>query len=77
MIHQTMLQQWEYKVIHINAQQWTGSGLPNNLNDTLDELGAEGWELVGTEGLQRTSLLMWGGSRTVGMIAYFKRPRQS
>ena len=44
MIQPTMTQQWEYKVIHINAQQWTGSGLPNNLNDTLDELGADSHE---------------------------------
>ena len=72
-----MSERWEYKVVHINAQQWTSSGLPNDLNDRLDELGGQGWELVGTEGIQRTSLFMWGGSKTVGMIAYFKRRQQS
>ncbi len=71
-----MNETWEYKVLHIDAQKWTGSGLPNDLNLRLDELGAEGWEMVGTESIQRTSIFMWGGSKTVGMIAYFKRRRQ-
>jgi hypothetical protein len=33
--------------------------------------GAEGWELVGTEGIVRRS---WGlGSSTAGLVAFFKR----
>ncbi|MGK0519574.1 MAG: hypothetical protein ACJAUC_002275 [Planctomycetota bacterium] len=67
-----MIERWEYKVIHLNARQWTSTGLPKNTNEHFDELGAQGWELVGTEAMQRASLLMLG-SNTVGVIAYFKR----
>lgn len=68
-----MSDRFEYRVVHFNAERWTVSGLPNDLNELFDEYGSQGWELVGTEAIQRASLFLWGGSRTVGVVAFFKR----
>jgi hypothetical protein len=66
---------WEYKVVFFSANQWTGTGLPNDLNEKFDEFGAQGWEMVGTESIVRPAF--WGyGSKTVGVVAFFKRRLQ-
>ncbi len=64
---------WEYKIVWINADRGTGTGLPSDLNQKLDEYGAEGWELVSTESISRATLFPWGGAKTVSLIAFFKR----
>jgi Domain of unknown function (DUF4177) len=66
-----MSENWEYKIIYVDAQRWTSTGLPQDLNQDFDAWGAEGWELVGTEAITRRG---WGyGSSTAGIVAFFKR----
>ena len=68
-----MSEKWEYKIIHVGAERWTATGLPVDLNQRFDEIGADGWELVAVVALERPSFLLWGGSKTVGVVATFKR----
>jgi len=65
-----MSEKWEYKVVHVSAERWTGTGLPADLNQRFDEFGAQGWELVACAPITRAA---WGGSTTVGVLATFKR----
>ena len=67
---------WEYKIVRIDANRWTDTGLPNELNQDFDQWGAQGWELVGTESLIRQgfSWFFFSGSYTDGIIAFFRRP---
>ena len=62
---------WEYKIAHILANEWTGTGLPNELNQRFDAWGAEGWELIGTESIVRSGFLNF--TTTVALVAFFKR----
>jgi hypothetical protein len=68
-----MDEKWEYKIIYCGAERWTSTGLPSDLNQRFDEFGAQGWELVGMASIDRPSLIPWGGSKTVGVLATFKR----
>jgi hypothetical protein len=61
---------WEYKIVYFDATYWSKSGLPNDLNQTFDQWGSEGWELVSTEGL--LSQASFVGVRTRGIVAIFK-----
>jgi hypothetical protein len=67
-----MCERWEYKIVHIVAERWTGTGLPSDLNEQFDKYGADGWELVGTESIIRPSLFRSAGT-TVGIVGFFKR----
>ncbi len=67
-----MPERWEYKLIHVNAERWTSTGLPADLNEHFDRYGAEGWELVGTESIIRPSVF-WSAGKTVGIVGFFKR----
>ncbi len=64
---------WEYKIVKMRADLWTDTGLPDDINLKFDEYGAEGWELVGTDTIQRATVIPMGGSKTVTLVAYFKR----
>ena len=68
-----MAERWEYKIVHISAERWTGTGLPPDLNEQFDKFGSEGWELVGTEAIIRPSWF-WSAGHTVGIVGFFKRP---
>ncbi len=68
------MQKWQYKIVHFQADKWTRTGLPKDLGEKFDDFGSEGWELVGTEAIQRPVFFLRGGN-TVGMIAYFKKAR--
>jgi hypothetical protein len=68
-----MNERWEYKIVHVGAERWTATGLPADLNQKFDEYGADGWELVGTDTIERSTLIPWGGSKTVALVGYFKR----
>ncbi len=67
-----MSERWEYKIVHILAERWTGTGLPSDLNVQFDQFGADGWELVGTESIIRPSWFCSAG-KTVGIVGFFKR----
>lgn len=66
-----MMERWEYKIIHVVADKWNRTGLPPDVNEQFDRYGAEGWELVSTEGIVRRG--WYWGSNTVAIIAVFKR----
>jgi hypothetical protein len=66
-----MTERWEYKVVYFSAEQWTRTGLPDDLNERFDEYGAQGWELVGSESLIRPRWI-WT-EKTVSIVAFFKR----
>lgn len=72
-----MHNRWEYKIIHISTERWTSTGLPGDINEKFDELGAQGWELVRTESILRGSIAPIGASMTVGIVAIFKRPLEN
>lgn len=63
---------WEYKIVHVSASLWTSTGLPADINLEFDHLGAEGWELVSTEAINRPGWFATG-STTVGIVGFFKR----
>jgi hypothetical protein len=63
---------WEYKVVYIDANRWTSTGLPAELNQDFDKWGAEGWELVWTDSVTRSGWFY--GSETAAIVAFFKRP---
>jgi len=66
-----MVDRWEYKIVYVDAQRWTGTGLPSDLNEDFDRWGAEGWELMATESMIRR--VFFRGSETTGLVAFFKR----
>jgi hypothetical protein len=66
-----MTERWEYKVVYIDAQRWTGTGLPSELNEDFDRWGAEGWELVAIDSM--IGRVIFSGTQTVGLVAFFKR----
>lgn len=68
-----MHQRWEYKIVHFRTDQFTSTGIPSDLNQHFDEYGAEGWELVSTESML-SHLGFFPGTRTIAIIAFFKRP---
>jgi hypothetical protein len=63
---------WEYKISTINAEMWTSTGLPDDLNITFDQNGAEGWELVNIASIERATVFP-SGSKTTKLVAFFKR----
>jgi hypothetical protein len=68
---------WEYNIIYINANKWTSTGLPDELNVKFDEYGREGWELVKVEPKLDGGIIIFGFGwfkQTVGYVAFFKRP---
>ena len=70
-----MDERWEYKIVHVTADRWTGTGLPSEINEEFDKFGAEGWELVGTEGIVRPAWFY--AAKTVAIVGFFKRPLRS
>lgn len=66
-----MEERWEYKIVHISADRWTGTGLPADINEEFDKFGADGWELVGTEGIIRP--VWFRSAMTTGIVGFFKR----
>jgi hypothetical protein len=63
---------WEHKIIHVSADQRTTTGLPSDLNEHFDQLGADGWELVATEAIVRPSWFL-SAANTVAILGFFKR----
>ena len=48
-----MMNKWEYKVISIQARRnfWTSQFDPKAIEEKLNSMGQQGWELVSAEGL--------------------------
>jgi hypothetical protein len=68
--HAHMQITWDYKTIHMETGGWTIPKLDQApLESQLNELGREGWELVGVVGTNDQ------GGKTHAVVAIFKRPR--
>ena len=63
---------WEYKMIKLGAQGfWLGGKIDvDKLDQLMDEMGRQGWELTSTLDVNRA----YGDARIVMVI--FKRPRK-
>lgn len=57
---------WEYKIINVRSESYR---LDPNASERLDNLGEQGWELVGTTSVNFKS----GATDNIALI--FKRPR--
>ncbi len=61
--------QWEYRTIKLKGKGFWGGGLDETqLDDAMNELGREGWELVSVLGTNE----VYGKTRHI--VAIFKRP---
>ncbi len=61
---------WEYKTLHLATQGWLTPKLDQvKFEALLNELGRDGWELVGTFATHE------GYGRTSAVMAVLKRPR--
>ncbi|MEM7260841.1 MAG: DUF4177 domain-containing protein [Planctomycetota bacterium] len=68
---------WEYKIVNINADEWSGTGMPADTGQRFDEWGADGWELVKVTPILRGGFLFFGlgaATKTAMIVAFFKRP---
>ncbi len=63
------MQRWQYKTVKVEAEGWMG-GIVNvqELDDVLNDLGAQGWELTSVFDTNMAQ----GASREI--VAVFKRP---
>jgi hypothetical protein len=67
---------WEYKIVSIDTNRLTSTGLPDDLNEKFNNWGAEGWELVKVESILKPGFILSMGSYTKSFVAFFKRPKQ-
>ncbi|MDR0385115.1 MAG: DUF4177 domain-containing protein [Prevotellaceae bacterium] len=65
---------WEYKIVYINATRQNISGLPDDINENFDRWGSEGWELVKVEPKLSCGFLGFG-TYTEGYVAFFKKEK--
>lgn len=64
---------YEYKIINSKAKTGIFRNQPAGADQVLlNELGAEGWELVNVTPIGGTSIKSYGGS-TVGFVYHLKR----
>jgi len=66
------MERFEYKILNISREHMKRSSFQAELIEKLNELGAESWELVGTEGLNEGSIF-WRVGETVDILFLFKR----
>lgn len=66
------MEKFEYKILNIKRTKLNNDTFQSELMDTLNNLGAQGWELIDTEGLSEGSVL-WRVSETVDILFVFKR----
>ena len=66
------MKKWEYKVYIANVSNVFTARPPEDLGAVLDANGAQGWELVKIEPINRRGWV--GGSFTDKFVLFFKRP---
>ena len=64
---------WEYKVLEVGVVGFLKSSIPKDTGIKLDELGAEGWELIRILPIMKNGFWFFGGSYTERAILFFKR----
>lgn len=66
------MDKFEYKILNISKAHLDKEGFQIELMETLNNLGAEGWELITAEGLSEGSIF-WRVSETTEILLLFKR----
>ncbi|MDB5232948.1 MAG: hypothetical protein JWN76_3753 [Chitinophagaceae bacterium] len=66
------MDKFEYKILNIPRGKLKNANFQAEVMTTLNNLGAEGWELITAEGLSEGSIL-WKVSETVDILFLFKR----
>ena len=63
---------WEYKVVTPKMEGWITKRVSAETYRELDELGAQGWELVAVTPVTANTGTSWGGT-TASFVFFFKR----
>ena len=63
---------WEYKVITPKMEGWIKKKVSGDTHEELNELGREGWELVGVAPVIGNAGTSWGGT-TMAFVFFLKR----
>jgi len=66
------MDKFEYKILEVSRTKIKENGFQQELMGTLNELGAEGWELITIEGMNEGSVF-FRVSETVDVLFVFKR----
>ena len=67
-----MVERWEYKILFVPTFVSPWSRPPTDINEQFDQLGAEGWELVGSEPVLAPAIFFCSAQK-LGYSAFFKR----
>lgn len=59
---------WEYKVVSKKVEGWVNRSLPEDVVQELNDLGAEGWELVSA-----TPVVAGSSYQTSTVVLFLKR----
>lgn len=70
------MDKFEYKILDVSRTQIKQDGFQLELMGKLNELGAEGWELITIEGMNEGSVF-FRVSETVDVLFVFKRRMSS
>lgn len=68
------MDKFEYKILEISRAKTRKAGFQEELMEKLNELGAEGWELITVEGMNEGSVFFPVGE-TVCILFVFKRKK--
>jgi hypothetical protein len=66
------MDKFEYKILEVSRTKIKRDGFQQELMEKLNELGAEGWELITIEGMNEGSVF-FRVSETVDVMFVFKR----
>ena len=66
------MDKFEYKILEVSRTKIKRDGFQQELMEKLNELGAEGWELITIEGMNEGSVF-FRVSETVVVMFVFKR----
>ena len=66
------MQRWEYKVVEVQVARWFTVRVPEDLGVHMDQMGAQGWELVRVQQVLNRGWI--GGSYTEALLLFFRRP---
>lgn len=66
------MDRFEYKIIKVSKTHLKKDSFQQELMQTLNNLGSEGWEIITVEGLNEGSIF-WQVSETVDLLVFLKR----
>lgn len=66
------MKKFEYKLINISSKEITDDRLLLELNDAINHMGSDGWDLVRMEPIEKGSYMTMG-SKTSAFLLVFKR----